>query len=43
MVLITIFSFWEQGGVFAPSLSSGASFRALIAQLLQLTEIILIY
>ena len=35
--LIATFSFGGAGGVFAPSLSSGASFGALIAQLLQLT------
>lgn len=35
--LIATFSFGGAGGVFAPSLSSGASFGALIAQLLHLS------
>lgn len=35
--LIATFSFGGAGGVFAPSLSSGASFGALIAQFLNLT------
>ena len=35
--LIATFSFGGAGRRFAPSLSSGASFGALIAQLLQLT------
>lgn len=36
--LIASFGFGGAGGVFAPSLSSGASFGALIAQLLHLTS-----
>jgi len=36
--LIASFGFGGAGGVFAPSLSAGASFGALIAQLLQLTD-----
>lgn len=36
--LIASFGFGGAGGVFAPSLSAGASFGALIAQLLNLTE-----